>query len=45
MVDAQPEYEVDCIFSASVELAIEDASLMDLMDGMIVKHSVCLKLS
>ena len=29
----------------SVELAVKDASLLDLEDGMIVKHSGCPKLS
>ena len=32
-------------FSTSVELAVEDAFLLDLEDGTIVKHSVCPKLS
>ena len=31
--------------SESAELAVEDASLLDLEDGMIVKHSGCPKLS
>ena len=42
MVDAQPEYEV-ITSSMIVELAI--TSLLDLEDGMIVKHSGCPKLS
>ena len=45
MVDAQPEYKVDHILHASMELAVEDASLLELEDGMIVKHSGCPKLS
>ena len=44
MVDAQPEYEV-ITSSASVELAIKDISLLDLVDGTIVKHGGCPDLS
>ena len=39
MVDVQPEYKVDCILCECMELAVEDASLLDLEDRTIVKHS------